>query len=499
MAISLGSNILNLHRTLVDSHNAIATTLKRLSTGLRINSAADDPVRLGMVTNIDTQLRSITQASRNINDAAGYVSTAEGALAEMTSIVQEIRELALVAQSGTTTSDERTNLNEEVTTLLDEFNALASETSFNSVKLLDGSFGTTIIQMGPNNSDVYSFSLGDARAFRLGSIATKSGTQDNIINASSGSGDNALTINGVTIGPSVSDGVSYADAEKSALAVATAINLKSDETSVEAEVVETEVTLHSLHFDGLSADAFVSGFFKINNVDIVGDATSASELAQLINNSQSSTGVVATVGPVDNEITLAAADGRNIQLALGEASALSTTAFSVFKDMTDTNSAVFGVAASGISAGGSENHSGALLLTSAEQITVAGGGSASGVIGFIPGTFSVDESQSLGNVSVATESGAEEALRRLDQAIKDIGALSANVGTIHNRLDTHSSVLEQLFTDASDGRSAIADADYVLEVADLVSNQIKNQATMASLAQANVEASRVLKLLENWS
>lgn len=145
------------------TRSALRTSLERLSSGRRINSASEDVAGLSQSVSLDSEIRSTLQAIRNANDGMAMLSVAEGAMNEMTHILQGIRELAIEAASGTITSNERKLINEQAKTLLDAFDQIASRTSFNGIALLDGSFGSKTLHIGPRGGSTLDLLLGDLR------------------------------------------------------------------------------------------------------------------------------------------------------------------------------------------------------------------------------------------------------------------------------------------------------------------------------------------------
>src|SRR5688500_14485809 len=131
---------LNAQRNLTASQSALQTSLQRLSSGLRINSAKDDAAGLAIADRFSTQIRGLNQAVRNANDGISLAQTAEGALGEMGNNLQRIRELAVQAANSTNSASDRAAINEEVQQRLAEIDRTSSQTSFNGQKILDGSF-----------------------------------------------------------------------------------------------------------------------------------------------------------------------------------------------------------------------------------------------------------------------------------------------------------------------------------------------------------------------
>jgi flagellin len=181
---------LNAQRNLSTSGGALATALQRLSSGLRINSAKDDAAGLAIAERFTTQIRGLNQAARNANDGISLAQTGEGALAEITNNLQRIRELAVQAANSTNSASDREALNQEVEQRLAEIERVASQTSFNGQKILDGSFGTAAFQVGANAGETISIGLNTSmKKDAIGQVAKAIGT----IDVTDISGDGATT------------------------------------------------------------------------------------------------------------------------------------------------------------------------------------------------------------------------------------------------------------------------------------------------------------------
>src|SRR5690606_9998922 len=148
MALTVNTNVasLNTQRNLSNSANALQTTMQRLSTGSRINSAKDDAAGLQISNRLTSQVNGLNVAVKNSNDGISMAQTAEGALQQSTSILQRMRDLSLQASNGSNGEKERDALNSEVNELKKELDRIANTTTFGGRKLLDGSFGTTTFQ-----------------------------------------------------------------------------------------------------------------------------------------------------------------------------------------------------------------------------------------------------------------------------------------------------------------------------------------------------------------
>jgi len=155
MPSTINTNVssLNAQRNLDTSRSSLATSMERLSSGLRVNSAKDDAAGLAIADRMNTQVRGISVAIRNANDGISLAQTAEGALSTMTDALQRMRELAVQAQNGTNGTGDRGNLDTEYQQLSAEITRIATQTKFNGVAIVGAGAGPQIFQVGPNNGD----------------------------------------------------------------------------------------------------------------------------------------------------------------------------------------------------------------------------------------------------------------------------------------------------------------------------------------------------------
>jgi flagellin len=170
MGLRVNTNILSLNaqRNLADSTGRLQGNYARLSSGLRIASAADDAAGLGISERMRAQIRSLSQAGRNTQDGISLVQTAEGALAEVSNNLTRMRELAVQASNGTLNTGDRLALDSEFQELVDEIDRIADQTDFNGIQLLDGTDGTVSLQVGSEESETITLTLSDMTETGLG-------------------------------------------------------------------------------------------------------------------------------------------------------------------------------------------------------------------------------------------------------------------------------------------------------------------------------------------
>jgi len=314
MGLRINTNVLsiNAQRNLNSTTKALSKALNRLSSGTRINRAGDDAAGLAISEGLQSQVRGLRVAVRNSNDAIGFLNTGEGALSEITNITQRLRELAIQAANGTLSVTDRNYLESEKDALIEEFDRIATQTQFNGVSLLDGSFQTTNLQVGVNKGETIGFTIGDARASSIGALATVSGAQGLLSDYATYS----LSINGVAIDqPSASnDKKSTLGNYFSAISLASQINEKSSQTNVKAEVQDTVILFQDTRWSNFSGS--IDAGFKINDVTISGTGiNTAQKFVDAVNDFSNSTGVKARIkeGSTD-DIELYSEDGRNIEM-----------------------------------------------------------------------------------------------------------------------------------------------------------------------------------------
>ncbi|MDP1927908.1 MAG: flagellin [Thiobacillus sp.] len=237
MAAVINTNIasLNTQRNLSMSQSSLNTSIQRLSSGLRVNSAKDDAAGMAIGERMTSQIRGLNQAVRNANDGISLAQTAEGALSTVTENLQRIRELAVQSRNATNSATDRAALNTEAQQLKQEIDRVATNTSFNGVKLLDGSFNSQAFQVGANVGETITIAnIANAQSSALGSssIAQVTGAAATAFTAIT-AGD--LTINGVSIGGIAAD----TNAANRATSIASAVNSYSTQTGVYATVLSS--------------------------------------------------------------------------------------------------------------------------------------------------------------------------------------------------------------------------------------------------------------------
>jgi len=515
MGLSINTNVmsLNAQRNLGQSQSALAKSMQRLSSGLRINSAKDDAAGLAISDRMTSQIRGLNQAGRNANDGISLAQTAEGALQETTNILQRMRELAVQSANDTNSSSDRSSLNAEATQLREELNRIADSTEFNGKKLLDGSMSNATFQVGANEgtTERISFSIDSAKGDSLGAVnagtttiataATGAGTLNTgltLLAASAGTDGNNINVSlvGGANGTYETNLVTFTNM--------TALAANNGETQIVNGVTATISNGASgLSFTGAniaagfaaysadpSASTITSGAatltFSGTNNSAFGAAASASGATLLYTSTGTGDAVDADFsvasGVVDAVVTTHAdgvagtaagvvVDGNSITVNFATGASLSTVA-----------AAIFGNTAASALVTATGNGSPAVAEAG---INLSGGTEAS-----LTGVSTLVD-----DLDISSLEGAQSAINTVDSALSQVDAMRSDLGAVQNRFESTISNLSNVSENLSAARSRILDADIAQETSAMTKNNILQQAGVSILAQANQAPQLALSLL----
>lgn len=492
MAAVINTNIasLNAQRNLSTSQSSLNTSLQRLSSGLRINSAKDDAAGLAISDRMTSQIRGMTQATRNANDGVSLAQTAEGALSSSGDILQRIRELAVQSSNATNSSSDRQALQTEVGQLSSELNRIAQTTSFNGQALLDGTMGTANFQVGADANQLISANganfltntygnnrvQNDATAAKLGTAATPA---TNVVAAQ------AVTING-----KLGSSTYTTTATDTAKSIAAAVNQKTGSTGVTA-TAKTEANLALTASGAYSFQIASDNNATTNPVNVsfsVGaGGNSATDFAAGINaiNAQSAkTGVTAQYDTVNGGIKLSNTNGSDIVITDNVTTTPAAINVSTYDVKGIKNTAVN---AAGVSA----TANGTVTFDSDSSFSVTDAGSGLG----LAKSGAASKLAAVSDIDVTSFDGAQLALKIADAALSTVNSQRAQYGALQSRFSSAISNLQSTTENLSSSRSRIVDTDFASETANLTRGQILQQAGTAMLAQANSLPNGVLSLL----
>ena len=486
MPMSINTNVSNLtaQRSSDKVQLQLSTSMARLSSGLRINSAKDDSAGLAISQRFTAQIRGVNQAGRNANDAISLTQTAEGALGSSGENLQRIRELAVQSANATNSASDRAALQAEVSQLISEIQRVGNQTEFNGIKLLDGSFSAQAFQVGANAGQTITVAnITDGRATGLGSHAmTLDGTVTGNTKAAAAdlTGGNTIGIEAALTLATANGGTTAAfgyAANATAADIALAINTNASGVGVTA-TASNSATLGSLVSAGtvtmtLNGSAISAAVANPNDL---------TELMAAINGASGATGITAsfTTSTSKNDLTLTTSDGRDVSvLDFNNSGATKTASFS-------------GVVLTGGTATDSSIKTGTVALSSSKgQITSAGANDdVFAIAGINTSTFSA-----VANLDISSAAGATSALAVLDSALAQINSGRADLGAVQNRFSSTIANLQSTSENLTTSRSRILDADFAMETASLSRSQVLQQAATAMLAQSNQLPQQVLQLL----
>jgi flagellin len=489
MSQSINTNISSLtaQRNSAKVSGDLATSMARLSSGLRINTAKDDAAGLAISERFTAQIRGLNQAARNANDAISLSQTAEGALGSMTSNLQRIRELAVQSANASNNSTDRKALQEEVSQLASELDRVAKTTQFNGKNLFDGTFGTQAFQVGANANQVINTSMVNARTTAYGNFSYGG---SGVAASTAGFGSNGIGGATATVSGSLGSATVTVSANQTAKDVATSINAVSGSTGVTASA-RTEVQASfesagaytlSLRSDNSTAQTISFTLTAQATADGLSSALSA------INEHTSKTGVTATLNSAGNAIVLTNETGNDILLA--------DTATANAGDVTvnKLNAAGATTAAATLAndtAADNALSSGYITLDSDKSFSVVDSATGS----FFGTTSQTGSLNSVAAVDVTSFANATKAIKTMDAALGFLNSERAKLGALQSRFESTVSNLSVASENLTASRGRIQDADFAKETAALSRAQVLQQAANAMIAQANQGPQAILSLL----
>jgi flagellin len=512
MAQVINTNIasLNSQRNLTTSQASLSTSLQRLSSGLRINSAKDDAAGLAISERFTSQIRGNTTAARNANDGISLAQTAEGGLSTAGDLLQRIRELAVQSANGTNSDSDRASIQNEVSALSQELDRVANTTQFNGQNVLDGSLTSAQFQVGANSGQTINVGVQSAKATDLGNNTLKSATGNvkttALSQAVAGAANQVTADETLTVksGAGVSTDVLIGTGA-SAAKIASNINSLSGTTGVSAQA-STTATVEDI------ADGAVQFELRGSN-STANDATSKpvtisskvtggdlSALAQAVNAQSGTTNVTASIArdgaTGKTSLVLSNKNGDDININnLTAGTGLGGAATTIRGADTPANGITAAVTGNKLAVGGAAQVTvgGSLQFSSDNGFTVTSSGAA--IFDGAAAESNGSDLQSVAKLDVSTVAGSNAALKTIDSALNQINSNRASLGAIQNRFASTISNLNTTTENLSASRSRIQDTDFAAETASLTRGQILQQAGTAILAQANSLPNGVLSLL----
>lgn len=479
------------------------SAMANLSSGLRINTAADDAAGLSISDRLESQATGLSQAIRNAEDAQNMIDTIEGAQAEIVNSLQRLRELAVQSASATNNGVDRAFLNKEASQLLTEINRISSNTSWNGMTVLDGTFDDKNIQTGAEVNQFISIDVTDTSASNIGNFVIR-GAASSAAEATVAAA-NAISASSTIIAGFAGTKTIVTAGDDTAREFAQDVNGVTEDTGVTAKAI-TRAILQTLSAAGsVTLSIGKQGAVGTSEATVstvtatITDTTDLSALRDAINEVSGATGVVATSYEGDlSKILLTDDNGDDIQLQNFLNSGAGTLNYEAYNFHGETRAT--GNTLETLASGGSDSGTihGEVVLSSSKSFAITGsaqgeffGGSGSTTAAF------QSSLESVGSVDLGTQMGAQKALLTIDGAIDHVNNQRSDLGAISNRLDKTINNLTNVVENTTESLSHIRDANFAAETSKLTKAQILNQAATSMLAQANASKQTVLALLQN--
>jgi flagellin len=558
MVINTNVSALNAQRNLTRTQGSLTTSLQRLSSGLRINSAKDDAAGLAITDRMTAQIRGLNQATRNANDGISVAQTAEGALSEVTNILQRMRELAVQSANDSNTADDRESIQLEVDQLVAEIDRIAGTTTFNNRKILDGSTGVFNFQVGANANETIQVEMVNVKTNSLGEqagITQSTSARVSLYNNDSQTGTETRGIDDAAAAAVITSGDLYVKVDgMSSVDIAKAEFGGNIDTS---DITNAELT--NVNSDDYGKGAAKSIAERINNIremdmtdttagvegtylqDVYASAKTTFKASDITD--AGSWGLTNTVAADDAYVGAGSLDNGDLQINGVDIGAVSfqekdadgslVTAINAKSDITGVEASITtdgelmltaedgrdimlsvgnSTDADTLFAGGSDTTltggaisntriTGQVTITAQDTLTMTGGGMASTAadeVGFEDSNIKENNVQAKGtiaNADVSTVSGANTLIDSVDSALKQVDRARAQLGAIQNRFTSTIANLSSVSENVSASRSRTLDADFAMETAEMTKAQILQQAGTAMLAQANMLPQGALSLL----
>ncbi len=536
MIVQHNMSAMNANRMLGVTSSSLSKSTEKLSSGYRINRAADDAAGLSISEKMRSQIRGLNKASANAQDGISLIQTAEGALNESHSILQRMRELSVQASNGTETDDDREAVQKEISQLQEELTRISSTTEFNTMKLLDGSQGgsSSTTSSGPKfgvidstlDGALVTSNVAGIKVATAASTDTKVGQETAIWDDAGTTLKLNLSKNKVYTQDEIDDIIANAKQEDSSATAAPAevkVTLKNGIFNADADTTDGKATAAGAK--AASNDATVTGFVGADTIKFT-----ANKYGAEFNDTVFKFAFDKETGKEEVETTTAITTDAANKITAGEytihlAAGKEYTAEDI-EDILKTAGFDFDVTLSGATPDQPNTLFATSGATTVDDITMnAGAGlgsekalwgqdgydsvsSNAGItlqIGANEGqtmSFSIDDmsARSLGvdgnKIDIATQSGAQKATTTIDAAIKKVSAQRSKLGAVQNRLEHTIANLDTAAENTQTSESRIRDTDMASEMVVYSKNNILLQAGQSMLAQANQSNQGVLSLLQ---
>lgn len=492
MKINHNMSAVITNHQLLNTENAMAASMEKLSSGLRINHAKDDAAGMAISIKMKAQIRGLDQASQNASDGNSILETADGALNEVTAMIQRMRELSVQAANGTNTDSDKKAIQEEIDSLKKEIDRVSTDTEFNTKTLFDGSLDTRVYADHVSRMAISDAVTPGQYAFTVTAAATKATYNDL----------------GAVTQPSylAADGISQAEdfaaipADAAGTVTINGREIKIEEGDTTMEVYEKlrdgselgECTIAPLTETGGVYAEKIGDYAFGDSLQIVSDFYGSSSTVSISCNNEELAKFLGV--PMDNTNTMPT--GTDVKLTLDTSSA--------FGD--HCTYAVDGNKIAVTDRGGfeisfmlEEGYSSAtpinLEVTDIGTLTLQIGANENQTMDIRISEISA-KSLYIDDLDVTTVTGADRAISKLDDALESISASRSRIGAYENRLDHAIASLDETSEDMTSALSRIEDVDMAEEMTEYTKQNVLSQAATSVLAQANDIPQQVLQLLQ---
>ncbi|MCB5326770.1 flagellin N-terminal helical domain-containing protein [Yersinia intermedia] len=495
MMAVINTNILSLttQNNMNKSQSALGSAIERLSSGQRINSAKDDAAGQAIANRFTSNIKGLTQASRNANDGISLAQTTEGALGEINNNLQRVRELSVQAATGSNSSSDLKSIQDEIKQRLDEIDRVSDQTQFNGVKVLAGN-SSMKVQVGANDGETISINLEkiDSKSLGLQGFnvdGAKQASVDDLTSQFKATGTNNFDVGGVAYKTDINSGAvtkagvaQYIDAGTGAFSgTATAANTATAYTTT--ATAGTEATSIAAASVGKA----------------IGDKFTAEGMEFTVKTAANASG---------NGVFSATVDGKSVDFT----TTASTTAAAADAKIATSSDVFTSVVGGGLTTKAAETNRAATLADldlkgatkTGSTLTVNGTAYTANAKGdeiTLGGKVMYMSRTANGNTTLINEDAAasqkstDNQLATVDKALAQVDALRSGLGAVQNRFDSAITNLGNTINNLTSARSRIQDADYSTEVSNMSRAQILQQAGTSVLAQANQVPQTVLSLL----
>jgi flagellin len=486
--INTNVNALYALNALNNTTNATNSLEQQLSSGLAINSPADNPAGYIAAQGFTAQLSGINQATANANQAISLVQTADGAITQQVNILQNILSIASQAANGGATSQQLASLQQVVSQLQTEVSSIANQTNFNGVNLLDGTFQNVNFQVGAQAGQTIGLTIGSTAANQVGAYQSAGtaaiytatgkatgGVGDNTGNSFtiSAAGGGAFTAGNVGVSGSAGKAnvaITAAESAQNFAAGVNAVTSKTNVTAVANTSVAFTVTAGTVSFSLGNG----TGAAQTNGVNISATISSvtASGLANLvgqINQGSGQTGIVAAVDS-NNQLVLTQSQGDNISIT--------------------------GFAGTGTLAAGGTTLNGTTTSATVQGLTTLQSTQSFGLSNTDAGLGVTSSLSALSSVNVSTQAGATAALNVVSFALQQLENVGGQLGATQQELQATVANLNSTNTNITAAKGVVEDANIPQVTTQLTQEEILQQAGVSALAQSSVLQQSFLKLLQ---